>query len=323
MTPSSATYGGSTTEEYSFESVTAEHYPLLKILYKNAFHASVAEKEIETRFNTSSLGLPLIGFIAIHNLTNHPAAYYGVFPFKAIVNGEIVQAAQSGDTMTHSEHTRKGLFVKLALLTYEDCRKKGVKILIGQPNENSYHGLVNKLGWNHLDEVVRWDLKLRFKTFPVSKLVLRFPALRKFYSPYAKSILKKRRAEPDSFQNPLQTTYAKVNRDIHYLDYKKTSDKFFLQIDGITIWIRLTDLFWIGDFSDYEKITPMFIKKIKRLAFILGYNTISFNLNKSISLPPALQCFKKNGSQASCFLYLDEQYKDVNFILTAADSDTW
>ncbi len=323
MTQAAATYSSSNTEEYHFERITPEHYPLLQNLYKNAFQMSISEHEIETRFNTSSLGLPVIGFIAIHKLTKSPAAYYGVFPFKAIVNGEIIQAAQSGDTMTHSEHTRKGLFVKLALLTYEACQKKDVKLLIGQPNENSYHGLVNKLGWKHLDEIIRWDLKLRVKTIPLSKIIRRFPAVKKIYFPYAKFILHRKNVVPSSFQNPLSTAYAKVNRDIHYLDYKKTSDKFFLQLNGIIIWIQLTDIFWIGDFSDYKKITPGFIKKIKRVAFMLGYNTISFNLNKSIPLPPALQCFKINSSQASCFLYLDEQYKDLNFILTAADSDTW
>ncbi|MGB3008017.1 MAG: hypothetical protein WBC06_16000 [Chitinophagaceae bacterium] len=145
----------------------------------------------------------------------------------------------------------------------------------------------------------------------------------KYYSNYSKAILRKRVVNAVQFHNPLNTGYAKVYRDKNYMDYKETPDKFFIRIENITIWVRLTDIFWIGDFSDYEKITPVFIKKIRRLAFILGYNTISFNLNKSIPLPHGLQSFTKNSWQASCFLYLDNQYRKVNFLLTAADSDTW
>lgn len=313
----------SVSEEYSFERVSPLHYPLLIQLYADAFNAVPSLEEISHRFNTTSLGCELIGFIAIHTTTQLPAACYAVFPMEAIINGKIVQVAQSGDTMTHHMHRRKGLFVKLAKLTYKECIKSGIKILIGQPNENSFHGLVNKLGWTALDEVVRWDLKLKLKTIPLPKMARRFPVFQKQYFSYAHSILKKFIVTPDSFQNPLPLPYAKINRDNKYLTYKKSDDKFFLQIEDILIWVRLTDIFWIGDFEDYEKINPSFIKIIKRLAFRLGFNTISFCLNNSIPLPKALQPFKKNSAQASCFLYLDDQYRNINFVLTSADSDTW
>lgn len=311
------------TDQYAIEKITPAHYLLLKELYTNAFGSDTSPDEIAKRFDTTLLGCSVIGFLATHKASGVPAAYYGVFPFEAILDGKIIQAAQSGDTMTHEEHRRKGFFVLLARLTYEECKKKGIKILIGQPNENSYHGLVNSLGWTHSDDVVRWDLKLKIRTIPLPKIARRLPALQKNYLSYAKLILRKKTVTTDSFQNYLQTDYAKVNRDSNYLAYKKTNDKFFIVIENITIWVRLTDIFWIGDFSNYEDITPLFIKKIRQLAFKLGYNTLSFNLNKSIPLPLALRCFKKNSSQASCFLYLDEQYKNVNFVLTAADSDTW
>ncbi|MGB3008016.1 MAG: GNAT family N-acetyltransferase, partial [Chitinophagaceae bacterium] len=157
-------------DQYDIEEFTSAHFPLLKLLYKNAFNTDVRIEEIESRFNTNALGGPVIGFIAIHKQTQVPSAYYGVFPFKAIIKDEIVQAAQSGDTMTHSHHRRKGLFATLANLTYEKCKELGIKILIGQPNESSYHGLVKTLGWEHIDEIIRWDLKLKLKTFPLQKL---------------------------------------------------------------------------------------------------------------------------------------------------------
>lgn len=315
---------GVTNDQYSIEKLAPSHYPLLRQLYRNAFGQSVSLEEIRQRFDTEKLGSPVIGFIAIHRPTNIAAAYYGVFPLKARIGGRVIQAAQSGDTMTHDDHRRKGFFVKLAQLTYDECRKAGISILIGQPNEYSYHGLVNSLGWKQLDEVVRWDLKLKFKNLPLGKIVRRYPFLHKFYLTNARVFLKKRLVDDiHSFNNPLVTEYGKIERDEDYLAYKDTIDKFLIKIEDTILWIRLTDIFWIGDFHDYATLRPSVLKKIKQLAFTLGYNTISLNLNKSIPLPEALRSFKRNSSQASCFLYLDKSFDNQNFVLTAADSDTW
>jgi hypothetical protein len=310
-------------DQYDIEAFSSAHFPLLKLLYKNAFNEAISLQEIEKRFNTNALGGPVIGFIAIHKSTKTPAAYYGVFPFKAVFNNEVIQVAQRGDTMTHSDHRRKGLFVFLGELTKEACKKKGIKIIISQPNENSLPGTLNKLYWSKLDEIIRWDLKLKFKTIPLPKIARRFPFFQKLYSSFSKAILKKKKVDITSFQNSLPVNYAKNIRDSAYLAYKESNDKFFIKIESIVAWIKLSDVFWIGDFSDYEKITPLFLKKLKKTAFVLGYNTISFNLNRSIPLPASLQCFKEYISESSCGMYIDESYKNINFLITAADFDTW
>ena len=311
-------------EEYKIERLTQEHYSLLRQLFKNCFGLKLSIEEITQRFNTASLGSEVIGFIAIHAQINSPAAYYGVFPMKAIVSNEVIQIAQSGDTMTDPAHQKKGLFVKLATLTYEECKKKNIQLLIGQPNQNSYHGLVNKLGWSHIDDIVRWDLKQNIKTLPLYKLTKQSAFLSQLYNSYIKRKLKKYLvAEPASFQNSLQVQPGKVWRDDKYLGYKRSGDKFFIKVNQLGLWIRLTDIFWIGDFDDYDKIDEATILKIKKLAWWLGYNTISFNMDRSIQLPAPLRMFKEYSSQASCFLYFNEKYKNLNFILTAADSDTW
>ncbi len=323
MTPSSAQDDSPLREEYSIERVVPEHYPLLSLLYADAFHLTISAAEIEKRFDTTALGMLSIGFIAIHKSTNTPAGYCGVFPFKAIINGEEVQAAQRGDTMTHSKHRKKGLFILLGEATQQACKSEGVKILISQPNVNSYPVTVNKLGWTKVDEIVRWDLKLKLKTIPPAKIVRKIQLLKNIYSSYVKTVLRSRTVDTASFHNPVQTDYAKVCRDANYLLYKKTTDKYFIKINGIVIWIKLTDVFWIGDFSNYEKVSPAVIKKLRRLAFTLGYNTISFNFNKSLSLPPAFKAFNIYNSEPSCMLYVDEAYKNINLVLTGADFDTW
>lgn len=310
--------------EYIFERVTPQHYVLLKDLYLNAFNLKISIPEIQRRFDTIQLGCSHIGFIAICPETRIAAAYYGVFPMQAIHREEIIQIAQSGDTMTHSSHRKKGLFVKLAEKTYAACENENIKIIIGQPNKNSYHGLVNSLGWKPLDEILRWDLTLKFKTFPIAKISSVSGYIKKLHLKYAAFLLKKYIiATPLSFNNSTETNFLKINRNSFYLKYKNSLNKFFLSVEGITFWVSLTDVFWIGDISSYNEMTHEILNKIKKIAFSLGYNTISFNINKSISLPSVFGYFKIYNSEHSCFFYIDKKYEGKNFLLTAADFDTW
>ncbi len=310
--------------EYRFEKLSLIHYPLLEKLFFRVYKVRLSPDDLEKRFNTSLLGKNVIGFIAIHIISEEPAAYYGVFPMNVLIEDKAISIGQSGDLMTDPLHRNKNLFIQLAELAHKVCYEEGMKIIISQPNENSLHGFVNKLGFKKMDEIIRWDLRLKLITIPLSKLVHRYKTIQKLYLPYAKHILKKYIiSAPLQFNNPLKIPIGKVIRDRAYTGYKNSDDRFFIKIDTIIIWIRLTDVFWIGDFSDYEIINTALIKKIKKLAFLLGYNTISFNMNSSVPLPKSLFEFKKYSSQSSCLLYLDAAYKDVNLILAAADSDTW
>lgn len=311
-------------EEYYFEKLTPEHLPKLLDLYSNAFGQKVNILELKKKFDTFDLGLDPIGFFATHSMTKQVVAYYGVFPMKAKFGINQIQIAQSGDTMTHTEHRRKGLFIQLAHKTYEECIRLGIEVIIGQPNKNSEHGLINSLGWIHLDNIIRWDLKLKFKTLPLSRLAHKSTIFQRFFLNYARLICKAHSIkEPSSFNNSIPTDYIKIVRDSSYIEYKTTKNKFFLQIKDVVFWINLTDVFWIGEINNYEKITPEILKKLRMICFWMGYNTISLNLNKSIDIPKTLKKFKINHEEKSCFYYLNNDLKGRNFLLTAADFDTW
>jgi Acetyltransferase (GNAT) domain len=310
--------------EYTFERVTPEHYPLLQVLYLDAFNSNTNLSDIKKRFDTIDLGCEHIGFIAIHINTGQPAAYYGVYPVKFSLNNQIILAAQSGDTMTHSQHRLKGLFVLLAKLTFNECSKKNIYIVFGFPNENSFPGFIKKLQWKQIDSIVRLDLKHKIKTIPLSKIYRRTSFLKKIYSYYSNFILRNKITNPPaSFFNTYPCNYAKVYRDEKYLGYKKTPEKFFIKIDNQVIWIKLIDVLWVGDFSDYQSMNISIINKLKRLAFLLGYNTISFHINESVQRPDFLKDFKKYNAEPSCILYLKDSIKPENFLFTAADFDTW
>ena len=130
---------------YRIEVFDEHKFLLMKELFHSAYGINISKDYFSEKYETASLGHPVIGFIAIHIPTNSPAAFYGVFPVKVLINGKEVLAAQSGDTMTHKSHQKKGLFVHLAKMTYGECSKKGIEIVFGRPNENSYHGFTKKI----------------------------------------------------------------------------------------------------------------------------------------------------------------------------------
>lgn len=81
------------------------------------------------------------------------AALYAVSGLRAFINSEVVDCAQSLDTLTDSQHRRQGLFPWLARETYSDLKAGGHAFVYGFPNGNSVHTFKKKLDWAMLDPV--------------------------------------------------------------------------------------------------------------------------------------------------------------------------
>ena len=79
--------------------------------------------------------------------TDENASIYSMFRTKVKVDGELVTACQSLDTLTDAKHRGQGLFKKLANNVYDRARTDGVSLVYGFPNENSAPGFFGSLGW--------------------------------------------------------------------------------------------------------------------------------------------------------------------------------
>lgn len=93
----------------------------------------------------------VIGFVAEGG--GGLAGFYGVIPEPWMVGGAATTVHQSMDTMTHPDFRRRGLFVRLAELTYEEVRARtGRCDLIGIPGPTSLPGFTGRLGWTQIHE---------------------------------------------------------------------------------------------------------------------------------------------------------------------------
>ena len=84
-------------------------------------------------------------------LFEQPAALYAAFPTRFRVSGRVEMCYQSFDTLTASEFRGRGLFTRLAEMLYGRLATRGVPLVYGIPNGESFGGFTRKLGWSSLD----------------------------------------------------------------------------------------------------------------------------------------------------------------------------
>lgn len=262
-------------EEYIFERISNLRLKDIKLLYRECFGEDVTMDFVEKKYNTESFGAGNIGYIA-YDTAGTPAAYYGVFPCKAVVGGNVYLCAQSGDTMTHPRHRGKGLFIKLAKITYKLAKENGIRFVFGFPNDNSLHGFVKKLDWICPENFNVY--KINVFTFPLAYLCTRISLLRRLYRNYADFIIKSRHSRRDFFENPqIDKINGGILRDKDFFEYKNYVKKDLIEIDGKCVYIKIANSLRIGDIESVdEENFYNILQKLKKLARSLGCYRLIF-----------------------------------------------
>jgi GNAT superfamily N-acetyltransferase len=85
--------------------------------------------------------------------------HYAVTPTPLWVKDKGHKAAFSMTTMTHPDYWGRGVFTELASEVYSYCKRSGIEVVFGFPNENSYHGFVQKLGWLGFGPIKGWAIE--------------------------------------------------------------------------------------------------------------------------------------------------------------------
>lgn len=262
-------------EEYIFERISSYRLKDIKLLYRECFSEEVTMDFVEKKYNTGSFGASDIGYIAYDHGGN-PAAYYGVFPCKAVIGGNVYLCAESGDTMTHPLHRGKGLFIKLAKITYELAKESGIRFVFGFPNDNSLHGFVKKLDWICPDKFNVY--KINAFMLPFAYLYSKITLLNRLYQSYIRFILKGKLSKRNFFENPLvDKTNGGILRDKDFFEYKNYLKKEIIEINGKCVYIKIANSLRIGDIESVdEKGFYEIVKKLRRLAWLLGCYQLIF-----------------------------------------------
>jgi hypothetical protein len=317
--------GQNTNTHYKIERLSSDNLHSLISLYKATFRISVSLSYLLKKYDTQGFGVSFIGFIAFDITSNKPAGYYGVFPIKVKYGNQIVLAAQSGDTMTHPSHQGKGLFTKLAQMTYDLAKQVGISFVFGFPNKNSSHGFINKLNWKHYSDVNNYTIT--FRKIPFDKLAKKFPFFAKFYFRFVSAKIANVVVEK-MLENSLASYNSEkgfVIHDLSFYNYKKYHSYFTIKISNIVCVIKVDGRLWVGDieFCDEQTFFNV-LSNIEELAKSLGCSSVQFSVAENTVIDSRLKSkYNLTSKNPVGFIDLAGDVNPANFAYQAIDFDTY
>ena len=316
------------SEEYRFERISEERLGDFVALAKNAFGISYSIEQCRDIFGMGAWGKKYVGFLAYNTQTGEPAAFYGIYPCVAEIDGRQVLVAQSGHTMTHTGHRKKGLFYRLAGETFDLARQEGVAFVFGFPNASSYPGFM-KLGWTHDGEMRSYHLLV--PTFPLGHLAARFPGLRSINDRWFRFVTSFWRTNYRPFpSSAIESEFGGLVHDERFLDYKKEeATRIMIAVAGRTVWINQKDgSVGIGDIElgngsqvPFRKI----IRTLKLICFLAGSIDLRTYLSPGSRLDRFFdeQGYTARPGLANCYFPLAEDLPMGRFKYVYADYDTF
>lgn len=127
--------------------------PAIRTLFAAVFGVDRPIEHSVWKFDDNPSGAG-IGMLAID--AGRIVGQYVVMPTRLRLGRDVVEGAQSLDTMVHPDYRGQGMFVQLANACYELAASRGVEVLYGFPNVNSYPGFIRQLNWHHTGDIARW-----------------------------------------------------------------------------------------------------------------------------------------------------------------------
>ncbi len=311
------------TPQYTFKRIEPSLYNDLRYISRSAFGFDPGTEYYQLKNQTSAFGEPFLGYIA-YSHEGEPAAFYGVYAHPVVYRGKTYVSAQSGDTMTHRSHTGKGLFTRLAKLTYALAKEHGVLFIYGFPNKNSYPGFVNKLSWVCPANLLEYSQKVM--TLPLAKIARKFSIFLPVYKAYVNLVLSFYKTDRSlSVNSVMSDDLAGLSRSDQFVHYKSSSGCKMVCVDDAVVWIKVDTYLQIGDMEKHVGDNfYRFNRKLRRLAFLLGTDKIIFLVTPGTLWDKILpEFFKVKESLAYGYLDLSGNFPLEKLRFTGADSDTF
>jgi len=303
--------------DYRFERINEKNIEDLVFLFQASKKSIYDSSYFKNKFDTSYTGKKFIGFLAYNLITNEPSAFYGVYPVMLEYKTKFFLGAQSGDTITHPKHQKKGLFIELAKLTYELCLKEDIKLIFGFPNSNSSHGFYAKLGWKKDHVVNRYIINTKHQFF--------LRVFNKFFYRFFIRLLLDLGSKKTIGGSLDCNSKIVIRRDKEYYSYKTFTKNYFVKINNISIWFKIENGLHIGDIMcEDENLKNKIIPSIIQLSNLLLTDTILLLISDNHKYCDIFQNYLVDGIDFTCGKYfVDKNIEDVNLSFTFGDFDTF
>ena len=137
---------------FQFSKSVPERVPQYVALFQRAFpgNTKLSSKYLQWLYRDNPDGA-LVGFDAFHG--QKLVGHYACVPRQYVGAEGPKRCLHSVNTATDPEFTRRGLFTRLAEMTYEAATRAGFQFVFGVANKNSISGFTSKLGFDSLGNV--------------------------------------------------------------------------------------------------------------------------------------------------------------------------
>ena len=295
-------------QEYTIVKYSKKYRKALSVLYLESYGRKKPLSYFDYRL--TSFGSPIAFLMKFQNKI---VGFYAVVPIKLRIQSKLVIGCSSFLTMTHPDHSGKGIFMKLASKTFQEAKKKHYKFVIGFANPNSYPIFIKKLGFTELAPINN----LKIKNF------------KKFHSiQYRNSHIPKNALRLWNEFKQQQNFLVKLDRDYSYLHKKfiqhpiydyfifHKKNKFLFIFKKYEKSLHIIDFFGIENNEFYLELLGV----AKNLANQNGCNTINFWLPKKHSL---LDFLKNNTESVPTKSHFIIKSLDPNLTSIISSIDNW
>jgi hypothetical protein len=247
-------------------------------LFNDEHGSKYSLKYFYKKFETSWTKKSYIGYFAVSE-NNEIGAFYGGFPCKMKINGDIKLVLQSGDTITKKNHRKRGLFLQLAKETYILAENNGFDLVFGFPNQNSSHGFFNKLEWHNIGNLTHFTFT--FNHFNWFGLCHKFRLLTPLYNFFWNRKIKKHEITASKYSRSINQEYNGVLKDEDFIQYKLNyGHSHIIDVDNNYFWIKRDNGILLGDliikyeFDDFYNILRPLARKfgVKQIHFACNNN---------------------------------------------------
>jgi hypothetical protein len=272
---------------YRLATVAGAELSSLIPLFRDAFAGREFSLEwLQAKYSCERQGVGAFVSVAFDE-GGEAAGSVGLLPWQARYGDRTEIAGQMVDVATANAHRGRGLFVALAERTRELCESSGVRFLFGFPNEAAYPIWMNKLGYQHLHDLMSYRLHVR--TLWAERLARRSRPLRNVFERHVRRMLRQRASVDPVLENSLAVDgFACIDHDRAFHSYKAAfGGSQVVELNGGRVWLVIRRGLLIGDLEAASNAElESTLDALKGLATRLGIHQIVFQASKDTRFSP-------------------------------------
>jgi len=129
----------------------------LKLLYTASYGRKRSLKYFRYRLNENPFGKAIAYVMKYNDIL---VGFYAITPIKLNIDQKSILGGYSFLSMTHPDHSKKGIFQKLAKKTFQEAKKQKYNFILGFANKTSFHIFTKKLSFKQIFPLNHLEIKI-------------------------------------------------------------------------------------------------------------------------------------------------------------------